>query len=466
MSTTAPTLTLWTRAPLEKQAKLLVEAYNASHENQVELTVVPNDDYVAKVGAAPARTVCRTSSPPTSSTCPTGSKQGLFQDITAQHRRRCRSRTRSTRATWRRARSRARSTCCRSSWTCRCCSGTRTCSQEAGLDPEKAPANTARSSPTAAKAVQALEQAGHLRHGDRPELRRLPGLHLVPERLGRRRRGHERRRHGVAAGQRHGRRRVQHLEGPVGFRRRPAVARKDEAGPTWTAGFTEGKVGLMLYPATCCRRRGFDVGVAGIPGPERWRFDLRRRRRHRHLEGLREASAQAWNFLNWMMCEDAQVEVLAKNSDVVSRSDLASNEYAGEGPAPGDDQRGRRQGRYSGRDELPAGVQRPTARGSPWCATRSWATEETIDAGQRRDHRSPRPVGPAPAAARRTRVGRLHLPPHLEERTDDGRSRHSPSQAAHRAAPRRRAHGSRACSGLAVRGADRDLRRWCCFCSR
>lgn len=59
ISTSAPdgvddgsTLTLWTRAPLEKQANLLVEAYNASHENQVELTVVPNDDYVAKVGAA------------------------------------------------------------------------------------------------------------------------------------------------------------------------------------------------------------------------------------------------------------------------------------------------------------------------------------------------------------------------------------------------------------------------------
>ena len=37
-------LTLWTRAPLEKQAKLLVAAYNQSHKNQVNLTVVPNDD--------------------------------------------------------------------------------------------------------------------------------------------------------------------------------------------------------------------------------------------------------------------------------------------------------------------------------------------------------------------------------------------------------------------------------------
>ena len=46
------TLTLWTRAPLEIQANLLVKAYNSTHKNQVKLTIVPNDDYVTKVGAA------------------------------------------------------------------------------------------------------------------------------------------------------------------------------------------------------------------------------------------------------------------------------------------------------------------------------------------------------------------------------------------------------------------------------
>ncbi len=40
------------RVPLEKQAELLVEANRAAHKNQVNLTVVPNDDYVAEVGAA------------------------------------------------------------------------------------------------------------------------------------------------------------------------------------------------------------------------------------------------------------------------------------------------------------------------------------------------------------------------------------------------------------------------------
>ena len=52
---------------------------------------------------------------------------------------------------------------------------------------------------------------------------------------------------------------------------------KDETGPTWTAGFTEGKVGLMLYPATLLSSTtGFDVGVAGIPGPKGGALHVRR----------------------------------------------------------------------------------------------------------------------------------------------------------------------------------------------
>src|SRR5215207_7600888 len=78
------TLTLWTRAPLEKQAKLLVEAYNDSHENQVELTVVPNDDYVAKVGAAAGSGGLPDLFAADIVYVPNWVEQGLFQDISAQ----------------------------------------------------------------------------------------------------------------------------------------------------------------------------------------------------------------------------------------------------------------------------------------------------------------------------------------------------------------------------------------------
>jgi len=106
---------------------------------------------------------------------------------------------------------------------------------------------------------------------------------------------------------------------------------QDEAGPTWTAGFTEGKVGLQFYPATLLSSTPFDVGVAGIPGPKGGGSTFV------GGDGIgiskdSKKAAQAWNFLNWLMSEDAQVQVLAKDNDVVSRSDLADNEYSQKDP--------------------------------------------------------------------------------------------------------------------------------------
>ena len=45
-------ITLWTRSPLERQAQNAVDAYNASHKNQVKLEIIPNDDMEGRVGGA------------------------------------------------------------------------------------------------------------------------------------------------------------------------------------------------------------------------------------------------------------------------------------------------------------------------------------------------------------------------------------------------------------------------------
>ena len=92
-------LTLWTRAPLEKQAKLLVAAYNASHKNQVELTVVPNDDYVAKVGAAAGANGLPDLFAADIVYVPNWCQAGPVPGPHRQHQRACPTRTRSTRAT-------------------------------------------------------------------------------------------------------------------------------------------------------------------------------------------------------------------------------------------------------------------------------------------------------------------------------------------------------------------------------
>jgi multiple sugar transport system substrate-binding protein len=49
---TGETITMWTRAATQTQSERLVKAYNDSHENQVELTVIPTDNYQARVAAA------------------------------------------------------------------------------------------------------------------------------------------------------------------------------------------------------------------------------------------------------------------------------------------------------------------------------------------------------------------------------------------------------------------------------
>ena len=49
---TGATITMWTRAATQVQSERLVKQYNATHSNQVKLTVIPTDNYQARVAAA------------------------------------------------------------------------------------------------------------------------------------------------------------------------------------------------------------------------------------------------------------------------------------------------------------------------------------------------------------------------------------------------------------------------------
>ncbi|MGW4929639.1 ABC transporter substrate-binding protein [Agromyces sp. NPDC004153] len=322
------TLTLWTRAPLEKQANLLVDAYNASHENQVELTVVPNDDYVAKVGAAAGSGGLPDLFAADIVYVPNWVEQGLFQDITANidgfdfkdeintgH----------------------------------LSAGTldgqeyvlpfmldlsmmfwnKDLATEAGLDAEAGPANLAEYAEWA-KAIQALNKpdtygtATGLNCGGCLVFTWFPSVWADGEEV-LSDDGTESLLASDTAKDVYATWKDLWDSGAV------LPSSQDEAGPTWTAGFTEGKVGIQFYPATLLSSTPFDAGVAGIPGPKGGGSTFV------GGDGIgiskdSKKAAQAWNFLNWLMSEDAQVQVLAKNNDVVSRADLASNEYSEKDP--------------------------------------------------------------------------------------------------------------------------------------
>jgi multiple sugar transport system substrate-binding protein len=322
------TLTLWTRAPLEKQAKLLVEAYNDSHENQVELTVVPNDDYVAKVGAAAGSGGLPDLFAADIVYVPNWVEQGLFQDISAQidgldfkdeiNEGHLSAGTLDGKAHvlpfvldlsmlfW-----------------------NKELATEAGLDAETGPANLEEYAEWA-KAIQALNKpdtygtATGLNCGGCLVFTWFPSIWADGEEV-LSEDGAESLLNSETAKAAYDTWNDLWESGAV------LPSSRDEAGPTWTAAFTEGKVGLMFYPATLLSSTPFDVGVAGIPGPEGGASTFV------GGDGLgiskdSKKSAQAWNFLNWMMSEDAQVGVLAQNNDVVSRADLASNEYSEKDP--------------------------------------------------------------------------------------------------------------------------------------
>ena len=318
------TLTLWTRAPLEKQAKLLVEAYNDSHENQVELTVVPNDDYVAKVGAAAGSDSLPDLFAADIVYTPNWTEQGLFQDITSQidgldfkdsiNQGHLDAGTYDDKEYilpfvldlsmlfW-----------------------NKELFAEAGLDPEKAPA-TLEEFAADAKAIQALDKPGvygtatGLNCGGCTLFTWFPSIWADGEDV--------LNDDGTASElDSDTAKEVYSTWKDLWDSGAVLPSSQDEAGPTWTAGFTEGNVGLQFYPATLLASTPFDAGVAGIPGPDGGASTFV------GGDGIgiskdSEKAAQSWNFMNWLMSEDAQVGVLAKNKDVVSRSDLASNEFS------------------------------------------------------------------------------------------------------------------------------------------
>ena len=193
-------LTLWTRAATEARVRPLVEAYNASHKNQIELTVTPTDDYQTKVGAAagvqrPAGPLLRRrrvhAELDVAGPVPGHHEQDRRPALRGQDR----ARRTSTSSTWDNKQYGLPFIVDLSVWMYN-----KALYRQAGLDPEKPPTTLAGVRGPGPCRRQARRR--HPRHVLRRQLRRLRRVHLVADRLGRRRAGDEPRRHPVDAQQR------------------------------------------------------------------------------------------------------------------------------------------------------------------------------------------------------------------------------------------------------------------------
>ena len=319
-------LTLWTRAPLELQAKELVNAYNASHKNQVKLTTVPNDDYVSKVGAAAGSGGLPDLFASDIVYTPNWVKAGLWQDLTSQI---------------------DKLPFAGSINKGHLAAGTyqgkeyvlpfildlsvmmwnKTLYKEAGLDPNKGPTTVAEFVQQA-KAVEALHKPGVYgtyfggNCGGCGVFTWFPmiwasGQDVLSQD------GTKSLLDSDTAKQVYAAWKDLWTSGAVD------PASKDDTGATWVGPFQQGKIGVMPYPASLLSTvdKTVDAGVTPIPGVNGGGstfvggdgIGVSKDSRH---------EAEAWNFLSWMMSEDAQVNVLAANDNIVSRGDLANNKYA------------------------------------------------------------------------------------------------------------------------------------------
>ncbi|MEU9917100.1 sugar ABC transporter substrate-binding protein [Streptomyces sp. NPDC051001] len=112
-----------------------------------------------------------------------------------------------------------------------------------------------------------------------------------------------------------------------------APGARDETGATWTGLFPKGRIGVMPMPSTTLglMPENLDLGVAPIPGPDGGKATFVGGDAI-GISATSKSADQAWNFLAWSVGDKAQVDVVAAHKDVVARTDLASNKYSDADP--------------------------------------------------------------------------------------------------------------------------------------
>lgn len=316
-------LTMWSRSATETQSQAFVDAYNASHENQVELTIIPNDDFVTKVGAAAGGGGLPDLISADIVFVPNWTSQGLFLDITDRidslpfvdtiapsH---------IEAGTWEGAKYIVPHTMDLSVLFYN-----KDLYEQAGLDPE-APPTTLKEFDEQARAIAEVpgDHNGTFFGGDCggclvftwwPSIWADGGEPLSAD--------------GRTA-------QLNSPEAKAVFEIYRGLVTDGivytgtdtEKGPTWVQPFGDGKVGIMPMPSTMLGSMPETTGVAAIPGVD-GNGSTFVGGDGLGISGTSKNADAAWNFVAWSLSDEAQVEVLAKGGNVVARTDLATNKYS------------------------------------------------------------------------------------------------------------------------------------------
>ena len=325
-------ITLWTRSPLERQAKNVVEAYNKSHKNQVKLEIIPNDDMEGKVGGA-----SQTDSLPDILAgdvvrIPYWASEGIFTDITKQID------GLDNKADLQQGHIEA-GTVDGAEYTLPFITDVsvmvwnKNLYKEAGLDPEQGPKSIDQFVEQAKK-VAALNKDGVAgsylagQSGGALVFDLFPSVWADGESVMNKDGSEPTLDNDSMKGVLDAYKELANTTNGLG------AGSKEETGATWTAPFANGKIGVMPYPNTSTtalfdaeKDGGFEVGVAPIPGTKEGKTSTFLGGDAMGISKDSKHVAQAWNFLYWLMQSDAQKEVFADQGDTASNIQTLKTAY-------------------------------------------------------------------------------------------------------------------------------------------
>lgn len=325
-------ITLWTRSPLERQAKNVVEAYNKSHKNQVKLEIIPNDDMEGKVGGA-----SQTDSLPDILAgdvvrIPYWASEGIFTDITKQID------GLDNKADLQQGHIEA-GTVDGAEYTLPFITDVsvmvwnKNLYKEAGLDPEQGPKSIDQFVEQAKK-VATLNKDGVAgsylagQSGGALVFDLFPSVWADGESVMNKDGSEATLDNDSMKGVLDAYKELANTTNGLG------AGSKEETGATWTAPFANGKIGVMPYPNTSTtalfdaeKDGGFEVGVAPIPGTKEGKTSTFLGGDAMGISKDSKHVAQAWNFLYWLMQSDAQKEVFADQGDTASNIQTLKTAY-------------------------------------------------------------------------------------------------------------------------------------------
>lgn len=325
------TITMWTRAPTAAFTQALIDVYNGSHKNKVQLTVIPADSYQQKVGTAAGARQLPDVLAADVVYAPNYASKGVFLDLTARVNALPFKDTLAP-AHMKTATHNDKVYGVPHDIDLSAVFYNKALFTRAGLDPDKPP-TTLDELYEQAKKINALggDVHGYFFGGQCPGCILFTTWPMIWASGGTvlNEQGTASTISNTQAASVYALYRKMFQEGLV-----PAAA-KNENGPTWIQEFINGRIGIQPMGSTALQtiKEGPDlqVGVAPIPGLTGGSSSFV----GGDVLGVSANSthaAQAWDFISWTLSEQAQVEVVAKNKNVTVRSDLVDNTYAQQDP--------------------------------------------------------------------------------------------------------------------------------------